>query len=216
MSPVTTSRRRCTRRRLRQVAASTAHDLTASDGDDPDLAGGDVSPVGVDDAGLDAREGVADGAGDAVTVVRVRGGDARFGHAVALTDPMPGSIGERSEGRFCEWRGPHVNSRIDAHRSAVGARRAEPGVVGRHAHEDGALRKPIEYRIDIEATQEGDGNGGQQRAVQCHEEAVDVEDRQAVDEVIVRGEVPCVVKGVGVGSESLVGEGGAFGSAGGS
>ena len=35
-------------------------------------------------------------------------------------------------------------------------------------------------RIDIEATQEGDGNGGQQRAVECHEEAVDVEDRQAV------------------------------------
>ena len=68
------------------------------------------------------------------------------------------------------------------------------GVVGRHAHEDGALRKPIEHRIDIEATQEGDGNGGPLGAVQCHEEAVDVEDRQAVDEVIVRGEVPCFVK----------------------
>ena len=66
-------------------------------------------------ADLDAREGVADGAGDAVTVVGVRGGDARFGHAVALTDPMPGSIAERSEGRFCEWRGP---TREQPHRRA--------------------------------------------------------------------------------------------------
>jgi hypothetical protein len=130
---------------------------------------------------------------------------------------MPGAVGERSEGRFREWRGP---AREQPHRRASlggeARRRAEPGVVGRHAHEDGALRKPIEHRIDVEATQEGDGNGGQQRAVQCHEEAVDVEDRQAVNEVIVRGEVPRVVEGVGVGSESLVGEGGAFGPAGGS
>ena len=88
--------------------------------------------------------------------------------------------------------------------------------MGRHAHEDSALRETIEYGIDVEATQEGDGNGGQQRAVECHEEAVDVEDRQAVNEMIVRGEVPRVVEGVGVGSESLVGEGGAFGSARGS
>ena len=62
--------------------------------------------------------------------------------------------------------------------------------MGRHAHEDGALRKPIERRIDVEATQEGDGNRGQQRAVQCHEEAVDVEDRQAGATTVLRVRLP--------------------------
>ena len=88
-------------------------------------------------------------------------------------------------------------------------------VEGRHPHQHGRPRHQLEDPVDVELRQEDHRGVGEERDVGRDEEAVGVEDRQRVDQHVVRGEAPGVDQGPGVRDEVSVGQHRALGAAGG-
>ena len=158
--------------------------------------------VVVGDAGLDPRQRKSDGAGHALPVVGVGGDHPRFGHAVALENPVPGSLLEGAEGigeqrRRAGDEQPHVPADFPVEARLF----QKPGVERRHAHEHRRSRQPAEDGVDVELRQKQNRRAVQHRAVQRHEQAVDMIDRQGVEQHVPRHPAPIAVQSQGVGRQ---------------
>ncbi len=127
---------------------------------------------------------------------------------------MPGAILEALEGLHQQWRG---TGNEQAHVGAMLLRESgiveQAGVIGRHAHHHRALRQMGPGKRGRERRRPAHLRTRQQHATQRHEQAVDVEDRQAVEQSVRVGEAPEIDQHLGIGLEVAVSQHDALGQA---
>ena len=82
--------------------------------------------------------------------------------------------------------------------------RQQPGIEGRHAHHHRRGGQRREHRVQIELRQQDHAGARKQRDIGGDEQAVDVKNRQGVQQHILRGEAPDSLEAVGVGTEIAV------------
>ena len=89
----------------------------------------------------------------------------------------------------------------------------QPDIKGRHPHHHCGGRKAAEDFLNVELGQQDDGSARRQADIDRHEQAVDVEDRQGVQQHIIMAEMPKLTQHFGIGPQVAVGEHGALGNA---
>ena len=82
----------------------------------------------------------------------------------------------------------------------------KPGIKRRHAHQRGRARHRGQDRIGVEPGLKQHCRAGKQRDIDGDEQAVGMEDRQRVNEDVVRGEAPEIDENLGVGDKVVVGQ----------
>ena len=106
---------------------------------------------------------------------------------------------------------PHVAAGRARQRGFV----QESHVECRHAHEDGRLGQVRDHRARVEPVHPDRPAAVEQRAVRRHEQAMDMEDRQRVDQHVARAPAPIVLQDPGVAQQVGVAEHRALAAAGG-
>ena len=140
---------------------------------------------------LHPRQRQADGACPPVTDVGVRGGHVGFCHAVTLQYPLAGAglkaaVGVGEQGGRARDEQPHMGG---AGMGKAGITQ-QAGVEGGNPHHHACAGHVVQDGIGVKAGQKDHRGPGQQRNIGGHEQAVDVKDRQGMQQHVSGGELP--------------------------
>src|SRR5690606_5235799 len=97
---------------------------------------------------------------------------------------------------------PHVAAEIRIEPRAV----QQPDIKGRDTHQHGRLRQMVKDRIAIKFWQENYPRAVEQSAMEGDEQAMDMEDRQRMEEDVARPPLPEFMENKGVGREIAMGQ----------
>ena len=163
-----------------------------------------------------AGQGLPGGAAAALALVGVGGDHAGFGHAVALKYGVAAAAAEFVEGVEQQWRrSGDEQSHAAADVPVEPWLGEQPRVERGHAHHGGGARHIPDQRLGVEPAVQQDARAGEQDGVHGDKKPVHMEDRQRVDEHVVRGEAPEFAQHLRIRGEIAVGHHCALGPPGG-
>ena len=153
-------------------------------------------------------------------VVGVGGQHRRFGHPVTLQEGVTGTLLPVPERLQKQWGRTGDEQAHGANRRTVKARLGkQTDVQGRHAHENRGLRHFFKHRARIKLREPDHLAAVEQSAVQGHEQAVHMKNRQGVDQHITAllrwPPAPIILQNARIGEQVAVCQHGALAAPGG-